>query len=88
MTTYRVRFEIAGYIDIEADSREDAEDMKRAISKAQWAAEGDLVTDEPMTLAEYDAAIRETREGPAPTERAGSGPALAGASAGADAGSA
>lgn len=64
MTTYRVRFSIDGYIDIEADSREEAEDMTRATSRSEWAAAGDLIVDEPLTLAEYAAAIQETREGP------------------------
>ena len=65
MTTYKVRFSIDGEIDIEADSWEEAQDMTRAISKAQWAEVGDLVVDKPMTAAEYHAAIRAVREGPA-----------------------
>ena len=65
MNTYRVRFSIDGHIDIEADTREEAQDMLRAVSKAEYAAVGDLIVDEPMTAAEYDAAIKEVREGAA-----------------------
>ena len=65
MNTYRVRFSIDGHIDIEADTREEAQDMLRAISKSEYAAVGDLVVDEPMTAEEYDAAIKETVEGSA-----------------------
>ena len=63
MNTYRVRFSIDGHIDIEAGTREEAQDMLRAISKSEYAAVGDLVVDEPMTAEEYDAAIRQVREG-------------------------
>ena len=87
--TYIIPYEFTGMFRCRAASPEQAREMFEAMSDQELAEEAERwVDDRTFTEAEYADAIKETKEGPAPTERAGSGPALAGASAGADAGSA